>query len=95
MRDWSAAAKDGTLKWLESVTKEKPAVQEDRALARHQATLENCVASCATCPMGWICVSHDFREPARTHVASAAAYSNVHDEDASEANEEACGRLEQ
>jgi hypothetical protein len=28
MRDWSAAAKDGTLKWLESVTKEKPSVQE-------------------------------------------------------------------
>ena len=28
MRDWSPAAKDGTLKWLESVTKEIPAVQE-------------------------------------------------------------------
>ena len=28
MREWSAATKDGTLKSLGSVTKEKPAVQE-------------------------------------------------------------------
>ena len=28
MREWSPAAKDGILGWLESVTKQKPAVQE-------------------------------------------------------------------
>ena len=28
MREWSPAAKQGILGWLESVTKEKPAVQE-------------------------------------------------------------------